>query len=168
MRRLERLRELREMAGLSQERLSEISGVGRATVADLEAGKRPPRPSTARKLADALGVDIPELVGVVNADLKAEAPSMSGQAYKRALGEFILELLEEKGPKGPPLEELSDEEQAAVLRSYQRGKASGRPEHSGSYFVEEDPPERAQLVEEALRVLAEEYQRTSAGTRGSK
>jgi transcriptional regulator with XRE-family HTH domain len=43
LQRLVRLRELRELAGLSQEGFSEASGVSRATIADLEAGKRPPR-----------------------------------------------------------------------------------------------------------------------------
>jgi transcriptional regulator with XRE-family HTH domain len=62
LQRLARLRELRELAGLSQEGFSEASGVSRATIADLEAGKRPPRPSTARKLAESLGVDIRDLL----------------------------------------------------------------------------------------------------------
>ncbi len=56
-----RLRELREHAALSQEDLAEKSGVSRATIADLEADKRPARPSTRRKLAEALGVSPHEL-----------------------------------------------------------------------------------------------------------
>ncbi len=52
-----RLRELRERAALSQEDLARKSGVSRATIADLEADKRPARPSTRRKLAEALGVE---------------------------------------------------------------------------------------------------------------
>jgi transcriptional regulator with XRE-family HTH domain len=55
--RTPRLRELRERGALSQEDLAEKSGVSRATIADLEAGKRPARPSTRRKLADALSVE---------------------------------------------------------------------------------------------------------------
>ena len=51
-----RLRELRERAALSQEDLAGKSGVSRATIARLEAGERPARPSTRRKLAEALGV----------------------------------------------------------------------------------------------------------------
>ena len=57
MQRTPLLRSLRERAALSQEDLAEKSGVSRATIADLEAGKRPARPSTRRKLADALGVE---------------------------------------------------------------------------------------------------------------
>jgi transcriptional regulator with XRE-family HTH domain len=57
-----RLRELRERAALSQEDLAKKAGVARATIADLEANKRPARPSTRRKLAEALGVEPAELM----------------------------------------------------------------------------------------------------------
>jgi transcriptional regulator with XRE-family HTH domain len=61
MQKTARLRELRDRAALSQEDLAEKSGVSRGTIADLEAGKRPARPSTRRKLAKALGVQPDEL-----------------------------------------------------------------------------------------------------------
>ena len=63
MLRTTRLRELRERASFSQMELSEISGVSRATIADLELGKRGARPRTRRRLAKALGVEPWELVG---------------------------------------------------------------------------------------------------------
>ncbi len=56
-----RLRELRDHASLSQEELAARSGVSRATIADLELGKRKPQPKTRRKLAEALGVEPHEL-----------------------------------------------------------------------------------------------------------
>lgn len=65
MLRTTRLRELRERASFSQMELSEISGVSRATIADLELGKRGARPRTRRRLAKALGVEPWELVGDV-------------------------------------------------------------------------------------------------------
>jgi transcriptional regulator with XRE-family HTH domain len=61
--RTRRLRELRERVAFSQMELSERSGVSRATIADLELGKRGARPKTRRKLAEALGVEPWELVG---------------------------------------------------------------------------------------------------------
>jgi transcriptional regulator with XRE-family HTH domain len=67
-----RLRELRERASFSQMELSEISGVSRATIADLELGKRGARPRTRRRLAKALGVDPWELVGDVQGDDRGE------------------------------------------------------------------------------------------------
>ena len=56
-----RLRELRDHASLSQVELAERAGVSRATIADLELGKRRPQPKTRRKLAEALGVEPHEL-----------------------------------------------------------------------------------------------------------
>ena len=61
MQRTPLLRGLRERAALSQEDLAELSGVARATIADLEAGKRPARPSTLRKVAQGLGVEVTDL-----------------------------------------------------------------------------------------------------------
>ena len=67
-----RLRELRERASFSQMELSELSGVSRATIADLELGKRGARPRTRRKLAKALGVEPWELVGDFQGDGRGE------------------------------------------------------------------------------------------------
>lgn len=54
---------LRRTRGLSQRELAERAKVSPATVYEMEAGRRPqPRGSTLRKLADALGVDVSELV----------------------------------------------------------------------------------------------------------
>ena len=72
MLKTKRLRELRERASFSQMELSEISGVSRATIADLELGKRGARPRTRRKLAKALGVEPWELVGDVQGDGRGE------------------------------------------------------------------------------------------------
>jgi len=70
--RTRRLRELRERVSLSQMELSERSGVSRATIADLELGKRGAQPKTRRKLAAALGVEPWELVGDMQTDDKGE------------------------------------------------------------------------------------------------
>ncbi len=72
MLRTTRLRELRERASFSQMELSELSGVSRATIADLELGKRGARPRTRRKLAKALGVEPWELVGDVKGGDRGE------------------------------------------------------------------------------------------------
>ena len=62
MQKTTRLRELRDRASLSQEELAEKAGVSRATIADLEAGKRTAWPQTRRKIAEALGVAPHELL----------------------------------------------------------------------------------------------------------
>jgi transcriptional regulator with XRE-family HTH domain len=56
-----RLRELREERGFSQYSLAQQSGVGRSTIAALEAGERGAHPSTMRALAQALRVTVPDL-----------------------------------------------------------------------------------------------------------
>ena len=72
MLRTTRLRELRERASFSQMELSERSGVSRATIVDLELGKRGARPKTRRKLAKALGVQPWELVEDVQGEDRDE------------------------------------------------------------------------------------------------
>ena len=56
------LRRARRDRALSQQDLSEATGVAQATLSDLERGKRAARASTVRKLAEALGVEPKELV----------------------------------------------------------------------------------------------------------
>jgi len=54
----ERLAELREQKALTLRDLEEASGVGADAISKIENGHRKPRPSTLRKLARALGVDV--------------------------------------------------------------------------------------------------------------
>ncbi len=53
---MDKLREHRQRRGLTQIELSKISELSRATIADLEAGKRGAYRSTVKKLARALKV----------------------------------------------------------------------------------------------------------------
>jgi transcriptional regulator with XRE-family HTH domain len=57
-----RVRSLRAARFLTQEDLSDLAGVGRATVARIEAGQITPRMRTVRSLATALGVEPRDLV----------------------------------------------------------------------------------------------------------
>jgi transcriptional regulator with XRE-family HTH domain len=50
------LKELRESRALAQRDLALLAGVAVSTILELEKGRRPPRPSTRRKLARALEV----------------------------------------------------------------------------------------------------------------
>jgi len=56
-----KLRELREERGFSQYGLAQESGVGRSTIAALEAGERGAQPNTVHALARALGVTVMDL-----------------------------------------------------------------------------------------------------------
>ena len=52
-----RLKELRELAGLTQPQLAEKAGMSKGGVADLEQGRREPSWATVLTLAEALGVN---------------------------------------------------------------------------------------------------------------
>jgi transcriptional regulator with XRE-family HTH domain len=69
------LKSLRLRRGLSQADLSARSGVSEFTISEIEAGKRPnARPSTARKLAAGLGVDVADLYGEAMPSPKEAGP----------------------------------------------------------------------------------------------
>ena len=71
-----RLRELREERGFSQYGLAEESGVGRSTIAALEAGERGAHPSTMPALAPALGGADPDLYkNVINPPPSPDRPT---------------------------------------------------------------------------------------------
>jgi transcriptional regulator with XRE-family HTH domain len=65
---VERLKALRQLRALSQEELSERSGVGRATISRIERGATGAQGRTLRRLASALGVGVEELVKVETSD----------------------------------------------------------------------------------------------------
>ena len=56
-----RLRTLRRRRGWTQDQLAEASGVGSATIARIEGGGAVPRVSTMTRIAQALGVRIPDV-----------------------------------------------------------------------------------------------------------
>ena len=62
MSNISRLAEVRKDKGLSQEQLSEKSGVHRVTIARFETGESSPTLQTLEKLAAALDVQIGEIV----------------------------------------------------------------------------------------------------------
>jgi transcriptional regulator with XRE-family HTH domain len=59
---LSRLRFIRQRRALTQQQLAERAGINRVTVARLESGADSPKPTTVRKLADALRVGPDELM----------------------------------------------------------------------------------------------------------
>ncbi len=70
---MERLKQLRIKKGLSQARLAASAELDPSTVNQIERGAREASPSTLRKLADALGVSLYELMEEESP--KAQAPS---------------------------------------------------------------------------------------------
>jgi transcriptional regulator with XRE-family HTH domain len=57
-----RLQELREARGLSQLKLGEISGVAQSFINSIEAGRKSPTLRTLQKLANALEVEVTDLI----------------------------------------------------------------------------------------------------------
>jgi transcriptional regulator with XRE-family HTH domain len=96
----DRLKEERTLKGWSQRDLAEESGTNVDTISGIERGQHEPRPSTLRKLAAALGVQVRDLF---------EDPVLPGKA--------------EAPPTGPPDLDVEDlktpEEVAAVVRQLQ-------------------------------------------------
>jgi transcriptional regulator with XRE-family HTH domain len=62
----EQVRSLRQEQGMSQRELAEASGVSKKTLANVEAGKVRPLPSTARKIGAALDVEPRSLATVAS------------------------------------------------------------------------------------------------------
>jgi transcriptional regulator with XRE-family HTH domain len=77
---MDRLAELRERRALTLRELSEMSGVAADTINQIELGHRKPRPSTLRKLARALEVDVKEFYAEPILAGKAEALREAGQS----------------------------------------------------------------------------------------
>jgi transcriptional regulator with XRE-family HTH domain len=79
-----RLRELREERGFSQYGLAKESGVGRSTIAALEAGERGAHPNTVHALARALGVTVLDLYRPHITPLpKHDRPTQTAYSYTR-------------------------------------------------------------------------------------
>jgi transcriptional regulator with XRE-family HTH domain len=79
-----RLRELREERGFSQYGLAQESGVGRSTIAALEAEERGAHPSTMRALARALGVTVPDLYrNRITPPPSQDRPAGTAEGYER-------------------------------------------------------------------------------------
>lgn len=56
------LRVYRDLRGLTQQALADKSGVNRAYIAEIETGKKPGSTAALKKLAEALGIDIGDLI----------------------------------------------------------------------------------------------------------
>jgi transcriptional regulator with XRE-family HTH domain len=56
------LRVARQRRGLTQRELGTLAGVGKGTVSELEAGRRGAYPRTIRRLAEALGTKVADLM----------------------------------------------------------------------------------------------------------
>ena len=66
----------REAAGLSQSELARLVGIGADGMSRLESGARQPSPQTARRIADALGVDFAAITTGGRRDIAVAASAL--------------------------------------------------------------------------------------------
>ena len=81
----QRLREERLRSGWSQKDLARESGTNVDTVSSIETGQHEPRPSTLRKLARALGIEVRDLFEERALAGKADAPATGRSLADKAL-----------------------------------------------------------------------------------
>jgi transcriptional regulator with XRE-family HTH domain len=116
---LERLKEWRESQGLTQRELAGKAEVGEVTIARVETGSSI-RPNTARKIAEALGRNVADLLGrpptpaepslskgEVSSQPEVEGPKSSQAEEQRTLEEVLQEVVGTHYLALPP-EELED------------------------------------------------------------
>jgi len=89
------VKEIRRRKGWSQKDLAEESGVGQDTISGIESGRHEPRPSTLRKLADALDVEVADFFREPAVPL-AEAPEGHAVVGVGATPEEAAENLEQQ------------------------------------------------------------------------
>ena len=85
---MDAVKEIRRRKGWSQKDLAEESGVGQDTISGIESGRHEPRPSTLRKLADALDVEVADFFREPAIPL-AEAPKEAGLEDEETPGRLI-------------------------------------------------------------------------------
>ena len=144
----DRLKEERTLKGWSQRDLAEVSGTNVDTISGIERGQHEPRPSTLRKLAAALGIQVRDLFE--EPVPLGEAPREAGQlAHDHA--EMLRDLLDNARKVAQPIIEQDDQTIAAHRQALARMK--GGIGVSDSRFVEEESPEQTKLAAEALDLL---------------
>lgn len=94
---VQRIRAARTMQGLTQQELAEISGIKRANIARIEAGKHAPRVDTIELLARALAISLTELFETGEAALKLRRLNESRARAGVATLRENLKLLRQKG-----------------------------------------------------------------------
>jgi transcriptional regulator with XRE-family HTH domain len=86
----ERLKEERLLRGWSQRDLAREAGTTAETISSIETGQHVPRPSTLRKLAEGLGLEVRDFYREPAVPL-VEAPREAGRAGTKTLDEWLSE-----------------------------------------------------------------------------
>ena len=84
----ERIRNMRTQAKLSRRKLGDKAGVSESAIKQYETGLRQPRVEQLQRIAAALGIDVMELLGGVNAESPQNSLKPSKRAEERAVDEI--------------------------------------------------------------------------------
>ena len=104
---MEQLKRLREERGLSQVKLAARADLNPATVNQIERGARNASPGTLRKLADALGVSLVDLIEGNYPKGQAPQPSLEDAARSEALQDALVVLFRGLARRGQGMIEQS-------------------------------------------------------------
>lgn len=89
---MQELRRMREDKGWTQQRLADESGVDRATISQIESGRRSPSIDTLEKLAGAIGREVGDFFPKAQASLFEGQPEQRRPPYLAPWTEYINEL----------------------------------------------------------------------------
>jgi transcriptional regulator with XRE-family HTH domain len=108
------LAKLRRSKGFSQRGLAEEAGMSPSSIYEIEVGRRKPNPSTLRKLANALGVEVIDLLEEEERPKVAAPPSLAewleelcGHAYLARLKGELEEMFDQLPEESPKRRELA-------------------------------------------------------------
>ena len=123
---MEQLKRLREERGLSQVKLAARADLNPATVNQIERGARNASPGTLRKLADALGVSLVDLIEGNYPKGQAPQPSLEDAAQSEALQEALAVLFQGLARRG----------QGIVEQSLREGTSGALSRELNEYYAE--------------------------------
>src|SRR5215212_2018495 len=104
---MEQLKRLREKRGLSQVKLAARADLNPATVNQIERGARNASPGTLRKLAEALGVSLVDLIEGDYPKVQAPQPSLEDAAQSEAFQHALAVLFRGLARRGKGIIEQS-------------------------------------------------------------
>ena len=141
---MQELTRIRNERGWSQQKLSDVAKVNKATINQIERGRRSPNVETLEKLATALGVELGDLFPKVQARLPLDAAGQPGTSYEEAAGSTP----EERAERAEALANVAESMAAAHRESLGEMSEASAGELFGLYM-------QASLIHVGLWHLAE-------------
>ena len=116
----ENLKQIRINKGFSQKEIAERLGVSQPSYAQYENGKRNPKLETVRKIADALGIYISDLV----VDWKQYSPTEYAQDIMNDITQGALNSAEEAVSSGKKV--LNDVKETCIISDFRKLNKNGQ------------------------------------------